>query len=269
MASGQPLLNESELATLILDMLIRICSYYPSRDQDGAIIRPLPRAKRLLSEANVLPHLCQLLLTFDPKLVEKVSLLLSEVMEDNPCMPRLYMTGTFFFILMYTGSNVLPIGRFLRATHMKQAFKPDEQMAQISDMMQRSILGQILPEAMVHFLENHGPEKFAEVFLGDFNTPEAIWNHEMRRLMIEKIAAHLADFTPRLTSNVRALYNYCPMPMIAFPQLEDELFCNIFYLRHLCDVQQFPDWPIKDHIKLLKDILETWKLEVSHSLYCV
>lgn len=46
--------------------------------------------------------------------------------------------------------------------------------------MLRSILGQLLPEAMVHYLENHGPEKFSSIFLGEFDTPEAIWNGEMR-----------------------------------------------------------------------------------------
>lgn len=38
--------------------------------------------------------------------------------------------------------------------------------------MQQSILGQILPEAMVCYLENYGAEKFAEIFLGEFDTPE-------------------------------------------------------------------------------------------------
>jgi DnaJ family protein C protein 13 len=38
----------------------------------------------------------------------------------------------------------------------------------------------MLPEAMVHFLVNHGPERFAEIFLGEFDTPEAIWSSEMR-----------------------------------------------------------------------------------------
>ena len=266
MASGIALLNESELATLVLEMLSRMCSYYPSRDADGAIIRPLPRCKRLVSEANTLPHICQLLVTFEPALVERVSMLLMETMEDNPQLPRLFQSGVFFFIMMYTGSNVLPIGKLLKETHLKQAFKSDEQFAQSSDIMQRSILGQMLPEAMVHFLENHGPEKFAQIFLGDFDTPEAIWNNEMRRMMIEKIAAHLADFSPRLTSNIRALYNYCPMPVVNYPQLEDELFCGIFYLRHLCDTDRFPDWPINDHIGLLKDILEAWKNEVGLQL---
>lgn len=76
--------------------------------------------------------------------------------------------------------------------------------------------------------------------LGDF--------YNCRRLMIEKIAAHLADFTPRLQSNTRALYQYCPIPVINYPQLENELFCNIYYLKQLCDTLRFPDWPIKDPV---------------------
>ena len=68
----------------------------------------------------------QLLLTFDPVLVEKVSTLLYHVMQDNPVLPRLYLTGVFFFVMMYTGSNVLPVARFLKYTHLKQAFRSDE-----------------------------------------------------------------------------------------------------------------------------------------------
>ena len=52
--------------------------------------------------------------------------------------------------------------------------------------MQRSILGQLLPEAMVCFLENHGPVKFSETFLGEFDNPEAIWNSEMRCVVRER-----------------------------------------------------------------------------------
>ncbi|XP_030062368.1 dnaJ homolog subfamily C member 13 isoform X1 [Microcaecilia unicolor] len=259
-ASGQAVLNETDLATLILNMLITVCGYFPSRDQDNAIIRPLPRVKRLLSDNTSLPHIIQLLLTFDPILVEKVAILLYHIMQDNPQLPRFYLTGVFFFIMMYTGSNVLPIARFLKYTHLKQAFKSEETKGQ--DLVQRSILGHILPEAMVCYLENYDSEKFSEIFLGEFDTPEAIWSSEMRRLMIEKIAAHLADFTPRLQSNTRALYQYCPIPVIDYPQLENELFCNIYYLKHFCDTFRFPDWPIKDPVKLLKDALDAWKKEV-------
>ena len=50
--------------------------------------------------------------------------------------------------------------------------------------MIRSVLGQLIPEAMVYFLENHGPKKFSATFLGEFDTPEAIWNSEMRYFSI-------------------------------------------------------------------------------------
>ncbi|XP_043960500.1 dnaJ homolog subfamily C member 13-like isoform X1 [Gambusia affinis] len=260
LATGQPVMNESDLATMILNMLITMCSYYPSRDQDNAIIRPLPKIKRMISDNACLPHIVQLLLTFDPILVEKVANLLYLVMQDNPNLQRLYLTGIFFFIMMYTGSNVLPVARFLKYTHLKQAFKSEESKGQ--DIVQRSVLGPALPEAMVCYLENYEAERFSEIFLGEFDTPEAIWSSEMRRMMIEKIAAHIADFSPRLQSNTRALYQYCPIPVISFPQLDNELFCNIYYLRHLCDTTRFPNWPIRDAVKLLKDTLEAWKREV-------
>ncbi|XP_046608377.1 dnaJ homolog subfamily C member 13 isoform X1 [Neodiprion virginianus] len=259
-AKGSPVINESELATLVLNILIKMCEYFPSRDADDAIIRPLPRVKRLLSDPQCMPHVVQLLLTFDPVLVERVSTLLCEVMKDNPDVSKIYLTGIFFFILMYTGSNVLPVARFLQLTHTKQAFRGDENTA--SDIMQRSILGQLLPDAMVSYLENHGAEKFAQIFLGDFDTPEAIWNAEMRRMLIEKVAAHIADFSPRLRSHTLARYQYIPIPAIRYPQLENELFCQIFYLRHLCDTNKFPQWPIPDPVRLLKDVLDAWKKEV-------
>lgn len=152
LATGQALMNETSLTILILNILIKMCSMYPSKDSEGAIIRPLPRIKRMLSESNILPHVVQLLLTFDPIIVEKVATLLNLVVQDNPILSRLYMTGVFFFISMYTGSNILPIGRFLEYTHMKQAFRSDDSQSErknMSDIVQRSILGHIYPEAMV------------------------------------------------------------------------------------------------------------------------
>jgi len=260
-AKGNPLLNETELAIQILNILIKICEYYPSKNEQGAIISPLPRIKKFLSDNAFLPHIIQLLLTFDPTLVERVSSLLIAIMQDNPNISRLYLTGAFFFILMYTGSNLLPIGNLLHLSHLKQAFKSEEKK-RTNSIAKNSFLGHLLPEAMICYLENYGPEKFAQIFLGEFDTPEAIWNAEMRRLMIEKIASHIADFSPRLRSNTRAIYQYCPIPPIQYPQLEDELFCNIFYLKNLCDSIRFPNWPIRNPVELLKEILEAWKNEV-------
>ncbi|CAH0401433.1 unnamed protein product [Chilo suppressalis] len=258
-ARGTAVLDESALAATVLDLLITCARYYPSRDEEDAVIRPLPKVKRMLSEPACLAHVVQLLLTFDPILVEKVATLLYEIMQDNPEISKLYLTGVFYFMLLYTGSNLLPIARFLRLTHMKQAFRADQTT---SDIMQRSVLGQLLPEAMVCYLENHGADKFAQIFLGEWDTPEAIWNSEMRRILIMKVAAHIGEFTPRLRAHVAARYPYLAIPAVRYPHLERELFCNVFYLRHLCDTHRFPDWPIPDPVALLKDVLEAWRREV-------
>ncbi|CAB3364063.1 Hypothetical predicted protein [Cloeon dipterum] len=253
-ARGEAVMDESQLAHLALGILIQLSEYSPSREADGSIIRPLPRVKRELSDQSCLPHVVQLLLTFDPKIVESVATLLHSVMADNPAATRLYLTGAFYLVLMYTGSNVLPIARFLSATHTLQASSRVQGTG--------SILSPLLPDAMVHFLINHGPEKFAETFLGEFDTPEAIWSSEMRRHLCERLAAHLADFSPRLSSNTRAIYSHCAIPEVQYPQLDRELFCGSFYLRHLCDEIKFPNWPIPEPVSLLRDVLLLWKREV-------
>ncbi|XP_050098670.1 dnaJ homolog subfamily C member 13 isoform X1 [Anopheles aquasalis] len=263
MAKGSPLFNESELAQHVLDILNQCTAFFPSRARDGeAVLIPGPRLSRKLSEFICLPHIVQVCLTHDPGLLERVATLLCQIMEDNPEMSKVYLTGVFYFMLMYTGSNILPIARFLKMTHMKQAFRSEDATGSQSGIMYRSILGQLLPEAMVCFLENHSAEKFAETFLGEFDTPEVIWSSEMRRMLIEKISAHIADFTPKLKGHTMARYPYLAIPVISYPQLENELFCHIFYLRHLCDTVKFPNWPIPDPVQLLKHTLDAWRKEV-------
>ena len=49
---------------------------------------------------------------------------------------------------------------------------------------------------------------------------------------------------------------------MSFPPLEHELFCDMYYLRNLCDISKFPDWPVISPLQLLKEVLYAWKLEV-------
>jgi DnaJ family protein C protein 13 len=248
----------SELSCNILDILLLLCAYYPSRDQDGAVMQPLPRVKRYLSEPGVLPHIVQLLLTFDPTICGRVHRLIFLLMEDNPLMPRFFLNGVFFFSLMYTGSDIIPLCRLLHLSHRKQSFHFNHD----NEVIRSSVLSPMLPPAMVCFLNNHGPEKFAGVFLGEYETPEAIWGKDMRRVLIGKIAAHIADFTPRLLGNIRVVYQYCPILPIEYEQLKDELFCSQYYLRHLCDTIKYPTWPIADPVELMRDTLKAWRLEL-------
>lgn len=262
MAKGGAIFNEIELASEILDILVKCTSFFPSRAHDGeAVLVPGPRISRKLSEFICLPHIVQVCLTHDPRLLERVASLLCQIMQDNPEVTKVYLTGVFYFMLMYMGNNILPIVKFLKITHMKQAFRSDDSFS-TSDIMHRSILGQMLPEAMVCFLENYSAEKFAEIFLGEFDTPEVIWNSEMRRMLIEKISAHIGDFVPRLKGHTMARYPYLAIPIISYPQLERELFCHIYYLRHLCDTNKFPNWPIQSPVLLLKHTLDAWRKEV-------
>ena len=50
-----------------------------------------------LSQPERLLHLVQLMLTMEPSIVERAALLLTRIIEDNPTLPRLYLTGAFFF----------------------------------------------------------------------------------------------------------------------------------------------------------------------------
>jgi hypothetical protein len=103
----------------------------------------------------------QLLLTFEPSIVERSASLLTRLVEDNPTLPRLYLSGAFFFALMYTGSNVLPLIRFLHVAHLQQLYQ-DEESGSASGLAARSYLTLILPQAMVCCLEVHGPDQFAD-----------------------------------------------------------------------------------------------------------
>jgi len=251
-------LSLTELSCTVLDILTLLCAYYPTRDEDGSIMQPLPRVKRYLSDPGVLPHIVQLLLTFDPSVCSRVNSLVYLLVEDNPLLPRLFLTGFFFFALMYTGSDIVPLCRVLHLAHRKQSFRFESD----NEIIRSSVLSPLLPPAMVCVLANHGPGKFAEIFLGEYETPEAIWGKDMRRFLVEKIAAHISDFTPRIMGNIRAQYSYCPIVGVEYEQLKNELFCSMYYLRHLCDDIKYPTWPVQDPVALMRDVLTTWKLEL-------
>ena len=264
LAEGVPLLSYTNLGAQLLELFLHLTTMHPTRTPEGALIHPMPTPKKVLSHADRLPHLVQLLLTMEPSIVERAATLLTRLVEDNPTLPRLYLTGAFYFALMYTGSNVLPIVRFLRVAHVNQLHRDEENAAEglSGGLSGRSYLTLILPQAMVCCLEAHGPDKFAEVFLGDFDTPEYIWNHEMRRYMIERLALHVGNLPVQLQDHCGARYDYCPLPRVQYPELKSELFCHRYYLRNLNDEARFASWPIDEPVPLLQAVLSAWQAEL-------
>ena len=108
LAKNVAVLNESQLASRVLSILITLCKFYPSKDPDGAVIRPLPKVKKALSDPVNLPHIVQLLLTFDPGLVEKVAQLLHLLLDENPRSCH----QLNFCLLPFCEKSDLPRGEF-------------------------------------------------------------------------------------------------------------------------------------------------------------
>ncbi|EGC29101.1 hypothetical protein DICPUDRAFT_159366 [Dictyostelium purpureum] len=251
-------LPKAELGSVILDILNALCSFRPTRHPvTNAVIRPLPRVKRIICEPLNLPRIVQVLLSGQDMLVEKTAILLQSLLVDNSIITsKFYLTGAFFFMMLYPNSNVLPIVKLLQLIHNKQHLITSEE-----NSSRRSILLPLLPEALICYLENYTPENFASKFLSDNDDPETIWNSSMRKVMREKIELHLASLPQRLHSNTTTIYEYVPIPKIVYEELEGELFCHSFYLSRLCNTRKFPNWPIKQPLELFKSVLQVWSEE--------
>ncbi|GAM17197.1 hypothetical protein SAMD00019534_003720 [Acytostelium subglobosum LB1] len=246
-------LPKAELGSVILDVMNALCSFRPTRHPTtGAVVRPLPRVKRIICEPLNLPRVVQVLLAGQDMLVEKTCLLLESILQDNAVFTsKFYLTGAFFFMMLYPNSNIMPMVKLLQIIHNKQHLITEE-------ATRHSILYPLLPEALICYLDNYTPENFATKFLSDNDDPETIWNSKMRKLMREKIELHLASLPQRLHSNTTTIYEYVPIPKIVYEELEGELFCHSFYLSRLCDTKRFPNWPIKQPLELFKSVLLVW-----------
>ena len=121
----------------------------------------------------------------------------------------------------------------------------------------------MLPPAVISILVNYGPERFANIFTGDFDTPEVIWNSKLRMHMVENIEQHLGDFAGRLRQYNLAEYEFCPIPTIRFPSLDKDPYVHEYYLRNLCDETRFQDWPIGEPLVLLRETIERWRAEMT------
>uniref|UniRef100_A0A0K2TL60 J domain-containing protein n=1 Tax=Lepeophtheirus salmonis TaxID=72036 RepID=A0A0K2TL60_LEPSM len=250
-AKNNPVLDETELALTIMNIFNDICRNFPSRDQENSLICPQPKFKSIIANKKILPNIVQLLVTFEPRIVEKVAFFFTLILEDDLDIQSFCTTGVFYFLLMYTGSNVVSLAELL---HILMKYKKKDK--RFSSGI--AVVEQVLPEAMTLYLETYGPIRFSEIFLGEYNNPEVVWNKNMRHFMIQRLAVHIADFIPKLKSNIKTVYQYLPIEKIRYENLSNELFCHTYYLRNLCD-EKFSDWIISEPYKLLKDVIGTWK----------
>jgi len=285
--SSSGIYSPSDVALLAIKSLTRLVDLHKSLDSQGVPYYPIPIAKRVLcgisrdptvssdpSQSQVSLHrdsflsiLCQAILCNDHRVVEQAAEILHKLMMHNEeAIAKFYLTGIFFFICCYTGSNFKPLAKLLHDTHLKQHFRSGFAAAANESelpMKDRSVLGHMLPEGVLFMLVNYGYDRFTEVFVGNFDTPEVIWSFEMRKHLIEMIRQHLGDFPKRLWQNTTTHYEFCPMPGMSYKRLEKEIFCHNYYLNNLCDEKRFPDWPIAEPVEVFRSCLEEMKKQLT------
>jgi len=284
--SSTGLFSPSEVALRAIRSLTRLVDLHKSLDYRGLPYYPIPIAKRIMCglsrdpftssgnnvaveyhDESFLAIIAQSILCNEPLVVDQAASLLLKLMKHNEeAIAKFYLTGVYFFATSYTGSNYRTLAELLHTTHLHQHFRSGFAAAADTNelpLKERSILGSLLPEGILYILLNYSVERFSEVFVGNFDTPEVIWSFEMRKHLIEMVRQHLGDFPKRLWQNTTTKYEYCPMPGVAYKRLEREIFCHNYYLNNLCDESRFPDWPIAEPVEVFRGCLEEFKKQMS------
>ena len=137
---------ERDFSLKALESLICIFELCPARDANSGIqLLPLPICHRNFSPKSSISRVVQAMLTNDPEFVNKACKLLRLFVEQNAEeMKTIYQTGVFYYILSYSGSDLLEPAKFLKCTHLQQKFIPSD--GGFGDALsKRSILGDFLP----------------------------------------------------------------------------------------------------------------------------
>ena len=83
---------------------------------DASLIHQADVESESSSRTYIWSRPAQLLMTGEPSLVAGASALLESALRYNSdVLPRLYLTGAFFMVLAYCGSNLLDIAQLFRA----------------------------------------------------------------------------------------------------------------------------------------------------------
>ena len=221
-----------------------------------------------MSETSQISTIAQLLLSNDSNVVDLAASLLLSLVSSNPLVcSKLYLSGAFYFGCRYTGNNFIAIAKLFACSHLRQSFHSSSPLL-FKDLPldQQSVLGNTLPEALINALVNYSPEVFAAIFSSHVDSPEFIWNAELRKYLVQMVDQHIGIFSSVLRQHVLATFEFVPIPKIHYPPLEKELYVHEYYLRNLCDETKFPNWPISDPLRLLRCVIERWVTEMEKGI---
>eukprot|EP01043_Picozoa_sp_COSAG02_P030964 COSAG02_NODE_2001_length_10139_cov_15.596116_6_plen_917_part_00 len=126
------------------------------------------------------------------------------------------------------------------------------------DIVKKSILSTIFPDSLVLYLHHRSQHDFVKTYVGENDTPELIWTQSMRDVLMRELAQHTADFAWQLREFPMSVYEYEPVPAIAFEELKEEVWLHTVYLKNLSDTARFPHWVIDEPVELLQALLTYW-----------
>ena len=119
-------MSPKQLGLKALEVLEQLVILHPAVDTRNAAVVTPPRAKRVLTDRTEMPltHIAQTVLTAGSEVVDAVCRLLIKVCEFNPrASSKLYLTGVYYMVMGYAGSNFVEIAKLLHSTHLKQHFR--------------------------------------------------------------------------------------------------------------------------------------------------
>lgn len=198
--AGKSVYSPAEIATKALAMLTAIASVHRSANSQRIPFYPIPTSKLIMSGPEHLYVFAQSLLANDANVVVMSARILRSLVQYNmQANSKLYLTGAFFFACRYAGNNYIELAKLFDVAHLRQSFHDSaSSVARDQPIGVKSILGALLPAAVITILVNYGAERFASVFTGEFDTPEVIWNATLRRHVVEMIDQHIGEFPARL-----------------------------------------------------------------------
>ncbi|GMF21431.1 unnamed protein product [Phytophthora lilii] len=222
-------------------------------------IFPPPRGKTTLWKyvRQILPILLR---SDHPKLWEKTAILLEFLYsdrqlidgapeEDSTNRGTLFSWGLFYLAFMGEASDFKAMAGLLKATHRLQA-----------GFNGSSALKSILPQDMINLLESSSPSAFTKVFCEGEQSPQVIWNAEMRTHLRTMCKAHLQDYAEALDEDASRQWYFCPMAPIAFKELSEEVWCGGIYLGQFCESENFE---VSDPLEFMEKLTMQWRAEVS------
>ncbi|OQR90150.1 hypothetical protein THRCLA_09427, partial [Thraustotheca clavata] len=269
-----------------LEVLIKLIHCQTSEQQDlvksdyfvgddtapSKAVGPIDAIKQNLAQERHLKFLVTLLAYPDRSVYRQALQLFHLLVQNNASIvPSLHSTGLFYYLILNTNNEeeMVWAAKFMDKIHLRQRpvrMTPEAVAALLTEgpgvddsLTQRCLkswLVKILPVSLIAQLVRHGAAKFAQVFFGDSNDPETMWNEAMRQHMItqvrEFLESHLINGVFVLTSNEDDVST----PLITYPEEVYMLQCYQYYLHNLLNEEKFPNWPINDVPAFLRALMD-------------